>query len=646
MYIIEKLGIFKTQQKFRCNKITQLSFIASVLIAAISINGCSDGAEDSSESGELVLGLTDAAGDFSHYTVDVTQITLTKLNGAVVNVLPLSTQVDFAQYTEMTEFLTAATVPAGIYKNATLSLDYSNADIWVEDNSGVSVRVDNIIDGDGNVVSNMDVSVKLDGRKRLVIVAGTPAHMTLDFDLSASNVVEFNDADVPTVTVEPILIADLEFSRPKIHRVRGPLARVNVEQQLLGVVIRPFHHSQDNDSRFGSLLVKVNDKTVYDINNDDYLGNAGLEAMAALPNYAATIVIGNLKFNPVRFLAREVYAGSSVPGGSLDVVKGTVIARTGDTLTVRGATLIRAGGNVIFGDQVSVEISSITTVKRQLSIDPASSSDISVGQRVSIFGSLNGGVSSGLLMDATSGLVRMKMTNLRGTSIAQISTPDAESPFIVNLQAINHLRVGEFDFAGTGIDSNNDADASNYEIATASLDLNAIADNTPVLVKGFVSPFGQAPRDFDGISVTDFSEVPASMAVSWNQGTDMPFSSYSEIEAVLIEGSGKFHHFGQVGIKIDIKNLANAASLVVPTTGEVHFVIVEDGVHQVFSNISAWIDSMNTRISNGSSVRAIRASGHLDVTSAELLVKDAVMILKPAEMTIQPVDSGTNTTNN
>jgi len=632
MCIIEKLGIFRAQQKFNIKKIRRLSLVASILLAAMSLNGCSSGGEENTDSGELVLGLTDAAGDFSHYTVDVTQITLTKLNGAVVNVLPLSTQVDFAQYTEMTEFLTAATVPAGIYKKATLSLDYSNADIWVEDNSGASVRVDNIIDGDGNVIASMDVSVMLEGRKRLVIVAGTPAHMTLDFDLSASNIVEFSDLDIPTVTVEPILVADLDFSRPKIHRVRGPLARVNVEQQLLGIVIRPFHHSQDNDSRFGSLVVKVNDATVYDINNDDYVGNAGLEVMAVLPNYAATVIIGDLKFNPTRFLAREIYAGSSVPGGTMDVVKGTVIARVGDTLVVRDATLIRAGGSVVFGDHVNVDISSTTIVKKQMSVDPATSADISVGQKVAIFGSLSGDVSTGVSMDATTGLVRMKITNIRGTSVAQVSLPSDEPPFIVALQAINHLRAAVFDFTGTGIDTNNDADATNYEIATGSLDLTAIADNTPVLVKGFVSPFGAAPRDFDAISVTDFSEVPASMAISWSPGTDMPFTSSSAIDAVLAQGTGKFHHFSQVGNHIDMNDLTNTASLVVPSTGDVHFVIAENGVHQVFDNMSAWIDSMNTRISNGSVVKAIRATGQLDLASAELLVRNAVMVIEGGVM--------------
>jgi hypothetical protein len=55
----------------------------------------------------VVIALTDAEGDFASYTVDVLSLTLTTANGAVVETLPLSTRVDFARYTDLTEFLSA-----------------------------------------------------------------------------------------------------------------------------------------------------------------------------------------------------------------------------------------------------------------------------------------------------------------------------------------------------------------------------------------------------------------------------------------------------------------------------------------------------------------------------------------------------------
>ena len=85
------------------SKTLLLGFTVFTLI----FSGCVDeGVESTSGTGEgdLVISLTDAEGDFTTYTVDVTSITLTKQNGAEVSTLPLSTTVDFAQYTEMTEF--------------------------------------------------------------------------------------------------------------------------------------------------------------------------------------------------------------------------------------------------------------------------------------------------------------------------------------------------------------------------------------------------------------------------------------------------------------------------------------------------------------------------------------------------------------
>ena len=152
--------------------------------------GCSGGSGDSGAggggSGEVVVGLTDVEGDFLTYTVDVLSLTLTKKNGAVVETLPLETRVDFAQYTEMTELLTAATVPSGVYVKASLTLDYTNADIQVEDADGNTVQVDTILDEDGKELSILEVAVHLEERNQLLIVPGIPAHLTLDFDLKVS----------------------------------------------------------------------------------------------------------------------------------------------------------------------------------------------------------------------------------------------------------------------------------------------------------------------------------------------------------------------------------------------------------------------------------------------------------------------------
>ena len=62
----------------------------------------------------------------------MTGLTLEKANGAVVDVLPNSTRIDFAQYVDLTEFVSVATVPPGVYVAGTIHLDYSDAEVFVE----------------------------------------------------------------------------------------------------------------------------------------------------------------------------------------------------------------------------------------------------------------------------------------------------------------------------------------------------------------------------------------------------------------------------------------------------------------------------------------------------------------------------------
>ncbi|HHO59183.1 MAG TPA: hypothetical protein ENJ64_02995, partial [Thiotrichales bacterium] len=137
-----------------------LATILTLFVIVFFLAGCggSSDATTSSENGEVIIGLTDAEGDHATYTVDVLSLTLTKSNGVEVETLPLNTRVDFAQYTELTEFLTAATIPNGIYTRASMVLDYSNADIQVEDASGNLVAITNIQDVDGNPIQTLAVS--------------------------------------------------------------------------------------------------------------------------------------------------------------------------------------------------------------------------------------------------------------------------------------------------------------------------------------------------------------------------------------------------------------------------------------------------------------------------------------------------------
>ncbi len=615
-----------------------------LLLSSLSLAGCgapSDSAADSAVEGdgEVVIGLTDAEGDFASYTVDVLSLTLTKANGAVVETVPLSTRVDFAQYTELTEFLTAATVPNGAYVKASMVLDYSDADIWVENDVGDAVQVNNIVDAEGGVVTQLEVTVNLDGRNKLIVAPGIPSHLTLDFDLKASNNVSFDDAGVPTQVVEPFLLADVALETPKPHRLRGPLASVDVATNSFEVILRPFHHvfNTDHHRRFGALHVVTNDATQFEINDESYEGQSGLVALEAQPTFTATIVIGDLKFNPRRFEAREVYAGSSVPGGELDVVTGNVIARSGDTLTVKGATLVRAGGSVIFNDEVTVNMGDMTRVKRQLSMgNNYNIDDVSVGQRVRVFGVLTNDMANPLEMDAgvnNQGRVKMRLTTLRGTVLGVVGIPEQPLPFVIDVQAIDGRRIGLFDFAGTGDVTANDSDPAYYEIDTATLDMSTLAAGTPVKLRGFVRTFGQvstaAPTDFTAQTIVDVSLLKAVMAIAWDPASATAISSSAADGISLnLDGVGLFHHVARARFAIDL-TMATATPRIVPRENSAGvYWLVQSGSSQLHTDFASFTADLNARLQVGALVKHVVATGPYDDASATITARFASVLLE------------------
>ena len=588
------------------------------MAAIFGLSACDIGIEggDQEESfGQIVIGLTDNEGDFVNYTVDVVYLTLTKANGAVVDTLPISTRVDFSQYTEMTEFLTAATIPSGFYTAATLMLDYQDADIWVENADGNAVEVESILDEDGNPLTTLEVSVRLEGRNSLLIAPGIPAHLTLDFNLNASNKVEFDLSGSPILTVQPFLLAELNPEAPKIHRLRGPLKDVDVNGGTFEVIIRPFIHIlSGGDEHFGTLEVRTNDETIYEINEEVYTGQAGLTALDAMQALTAVIAIGDLKFNPARFEARHVYGGSSVPGGTLDVVSGNVISRNSSILNVKGATLIRSGGSVVFNNTLIVQVGINTVVRRQLSFELYDIDDISIGQRVTIFGTLNIDETE---LDATEGYARMHLTTLRGQALA------AGPPwFVVDLNSIDGRRVGIFDFTGTGISPENDANPANYEIDVGALDVSSLSPGAPVKVRGFANTFGQAPEDFNAWTVIDVSNVRASLVVSWRPPSAAAFEYLSsDYLTPNLDGAGLFHHVHRAGVVTDLTELFDSPSIEPEEEGEGLFVIYQNGTLQVHFTFENFVSDLESRLATDGTVQSIAAFGHFDDTTSTLTAR-------------------------
>jgi hypothetical protein len=581
-------------------------FIGGFLLLALSLAGCGGGGGGSSSgggggqttSGEVVIGITDAEGDFVSYNVDIVSITLTKASGAVVETLPLRTPVDFAQYTEMTEFVTAATIPSGIYTSAKIRLDYSSADIRVEDDIGQAVKAA-VRDQNGQPITTMDLNVKLDDRGALVIVPGIPAHLTLDFNLKASNTVN-TKVSPPVVTVQPFLVAQVNQEDAKTHRVRGPLKSVNQNNSSFQVILCPFHRLTGD---FGTLTVLTSQDTVFEIDGVSFKGAEGLSRLAAKPFGTATVAVGDQHMGLRRFVAQEVYAGSSVAYGTDDAVTGSVIARSGDNLTLRGATLVRKDGTLIFNDNLTVQLADSTIVTGQgthgtvYTID-----DISVGQHISALGILSGYAGS-YVLDAKQGLVRMQVTVLTGT-VNSLSSGSLD----LNLQTINGRKVSLFDFAGTGTTLANDADPANYQVSTGTLSLSGISAGTPVRVRGLVRAFGQAPPDFTAWTIINTAALPATLLFDWDPASAAPFSTLSSTGMTFNTGGvGPLHHVLRGWVWTDV--LPNPPVVQPQSASSGLYAICYQGTVQLYTQFDAYSQALQTSLSSGNKARLLIAYG-------------------------------------
>jgi hypothetical protein len=440
-----------------------------------------------------------------------------------------------------------------------------------------------------------------------VVVPGVPAHLTIDFNLKASNEVDLSNG---TVMVQPFLVADVDPQDVKIHRVRGPLQRVDIARSSFELRIRPFHRLVGD---FGSLTVATDGNTAFEINGSVYQGAAGLAELALQPTFTATVAVGELSTTTRRFQAQEVYAGSSVAFGTADAITGNITARSGDTLTVRGATLARADGSVIFRDNVTVLVDGATKVVKQVSVETGLDKDsLSIGQRVRVFGTLSGAVGSQQL-DArgSQGLARMLLTTLTGTVNA---TGAGEAQLA--LQTIDGRRVALFDFTGTG--SSENADPAHYQVATGALSLSGLTNGTPVRVRGHVRPFGAAPADFTAQTLVNVVSLPAELGYGWDPAASAPFLSSSATQIVLsTTGVGGLHHVLRGGVATDLVTAPKAPSLV-PTASLGLYAIGYQGTIEIHTTFDAYRQALDARLAASQKARFLGAYGHFDDATTTL----------------------------
>lgn len=589
-------------------------FLLSIL-SACSSNDSTDETANKDE-GELYVSLTDAEGDFSQYQVDVTALKLYKANGSIIETLPNTTSIDFAQYVDVTEFLSASTIPVGAYTKAEITLDYSAAELSVENSVGESIPA-TAVDSNNEAITTTTLTTFINGSEGFIIQKGKAVSLTIDFDLESSNEVEINTTgESAIVTVNPVLVANTSFDDEKERRLRGLLNSVNTETDTYIVDIRPF---QVRNRHFGELTVTTNNDTSYEINGQTINAENGLNELANLDSTTAIITLGTFDFENKQFIAQEVYAGSSVPWDEKDVIKGSVVARSGNTLTILGATIERKNGQFTFNDEVSVLIDENTQVNKQGSEDDVDISDLSIGQRVVIIGSVQ---EDGSVDATTDGIVRMRYSDISGTVTLA-------SPLQIDLQHINRRLINNFDFSGTGVDGSNDADPDNYEIATSTLSLDNLSDGSPVKVRGFPSAFANAPEDFTAKSIMQVGSVNTKMFINYgHSGSETALVSLDETGLQLdIESAIGRHYLNQFGVITNLDDLASVPVITADDNNRTLFTINQERSLKVFTSWASFQTALNEELNNGQVISLVHSQGLYDANELSLSSRHLVIRL-------------------
>jgi hypothetical protein len=603
-----------------------------VALCALSIAGCGGGSSGGSavsfadgatpaasscdpnnpatfgECGTLLVGLTDADGDFLSYSVDVVSLTLESANGATVEALPVSTRIDFAQYVELTELVSAATVPPGTYVAGTITLDYSDADIMVE--SGGAAKDAVAVNDAGDALSQSSFRIELDGRNRLRIAPRRSALLNIDFDLGASHDVDI--ASTPAVaTARPFILGEIDPVDSKDIRVRGPMAETDVTAMTYSVALRPFH---DRRGDFGPVTVNVTEETRFEVNGESLTGSAGLQALSDAGQGTPTAATGTLSVAEREFTAEIVLAGSSVPGTDSDAAKGNVVARNGNELVVRGATLVRRDTRAVYRDDVMVSIGPNTKVYKDSQDNLLDIDAISVGQAVTVRGEVTVDDELGVHIDATAGAIRMHITHLSGT-VNTVLPGQVD----ITLRSIDRRAAEVFDFSGTGASPELDADPSNYEISTSNLSLDAQSAGQAIVAYGYPNAFAGAPPDFEGRTLVEFTDVRSALGIGWGEaGTTAPFLSMSNEGLVLDIQSpdiDRRHHIKKGPRVIDLTSLASGTVMAPSDSERQLYAIKTADSQQMYSDFSEFIAALMLELDGVNSARSAHARGTYDADS-------------------------------
>ncbi len=571
---------------------------------------------------------TPSSDNFLAYRVGLAAVQLQTSDGkSTLKVLPAEMTVDFTQLLDLSEVLGAPAASKATYTSAVITLDYSAAQIIYDDGSldGLALTPQG---ANGRPAGQISVTVNLDPSDPFRIAAKQAAHLALNFNLAASNVV---NVSAQTVTIAPLFVASAMPIDNKAVRLRGPLGTVSSTSTFFDGGVMPFGGSV---AGLGNLAVIPSTTTTYEINGTASTGSAGLSQLTGLSAGSLAVTYGTLTSSSttsttdtgisttepdgtvsstvstttstVTFAASQVLAGSSVQGSGFDRISGVVTARSGNTLGIEDATLIANDGSNSFipgTTVVNLGANTLVTVFGQNTANFTSPLEISVGSTIDAFGVASSG-GSNVVLDASAGRVRLDATAASGLVTAQ-----GVGALTLNLASLGGRAISTFDFTGSG------AVPDDYQVSAVNLDLSNSNAGAPVMVTGLPSAFGSAPPNFVAGTLLDPTTIQAELVIDWGAGTAAPFTTFdsSSITLDVLNSSIGLRHQIQIGSQIvDLVGLSSDPVITPSTTSAATVFAIAHAASatvESFDTYAAFITQLQTELNGTTPATGFTAVG-------------------------------------
>ncbi len=601
--------------------VVRSTLCALVGTLALLATGCGN---SSVNNGTPVFTVSATNAHFTSFIVTISGFSMTRDDGTVFTPLAIAEQADLTSADALSELLNSPAIAEGTYRTISLSLDYTTAQITVDVN-GQAVAVSPLAN-DGTALSGATLSLTFDKSKPLVISKQQSQRFELHFDLAAATSGLNLSVSPATAFLYPFVTASLVPANSNPIHAKGAFLTADVKG---GNFIMNGHPFFDEVNSLGANKVVTTTSTTFDINGTTYSGTAGLDALSKQPLNVAVSVVGAFtdmsKVTP-ELTATYVVAGNSVEGATVDHISGDVAARSGDSITLRGATVASHLGTVTFVNSATVTVTDSTFITADGHAGTAlTKAAISVGEHVDAAGAATAD-STGLIitLDASNGEVRLQSSRLWGQ--LNSATPGSVA---LNLLSLNGFGVAGFNFAGTGTATANDAAPTNYFVNSGTSDLSATAPGTLLRVDGDANAFGAiaSPTSpaFTATAVTSASSTDAILEVEWTgTGTTAPFVSSSTAGMVVNLANtalGAVHHVSTGPVSLDLTNLIPAPSAanttIVAGAATTNFALGGGSTTATasFTSFADFITAVGADLNGTNAVRKLVAVGRFDATS-------------------------------